>query len=123
MCFPVSLAQRESSVEFPNAPEQWRTLGPVPRGGSGDTVGNALYDSEFRQTRGSIFRKVADVGNWDASEFMNVPGQSGDPRSPHYADHFDPWISGQGLPLTYSRGAVEQSTEMKITLSPGTSEP
>ena len=63
-------------------------VGPVTRGGSGDTVGNTAYRADFRQTGGSSFRIVVDVGEWDASLFTNSPGQSGDPRSLHYSDLF-----------------------------------
>lgn len=94
----------------------WRTQGPVPLGGSGDTVGMAGYDSTFRQTIGSTFRMVLDVGNWDESVAMNSPGQSGDPRSPHYADLFDDWASGAAFPLVFSDAAVENAVTERITL-------
>ncbi|MPZ89924.1 MAG: penicillin acylase family protein, partial [Nitriliruptorales bacterium] len=70
-------------------------VGPVPRGGSGDTVGNTAYTPDFVQTGGATFRIVVDVGNWDASLAMNSPGQSGDPDSPHYADLFEAWSRGE----------------------------
>jgi penicillin amidase len=99
-------------------PHNWAQVGPAPKPGSGDTVGNAGYDANFHQTLGSTFRVVIDVGNWDASQAMNSPGQSGDPRSPHYADLFGPWSKGGSFPLLYSREAVEQHTETRIVLRP-----
>lgn len=94
----------------------WRGVGPRPRGGSGDTVGMAGYDANFRQSIGSTFRMVIDVGEWDNSRALNAPGQSGDPRSRHYADLFDAWVDGDSFPLAYSRAAVETVTEARVVL-------
>ncbi|HEU4897957.1 MAG TPA: penicillin acylase family protein [Actinomycetota bacterium] len=93
-------------------------VGPVARGGSGDTVGNTAYTPTFAQSGGATFRIVVDVGNWDGSLAMNSPGQAGDPASPHYADLFAPWGRGEAFPLLYSRGAVEAATEHRIRLHP-----
>jgi penicillin G amidase len=93
-------------------------VGPVERGGSGDTVGNTAYTANFVQSGGSTFRIVIDVGNWDGSLVMNSPGQSGDPDSPHYADLFEPWGRGEAFPLLYSREAVEAATEQRVHLRP-----
>ncbi len=93
-------------------------VGPVGRGGSGDTVGNTAYTPDFVQSGGSTFRIVVDVGNWDGSLVMNSPGQSGDPDSPHYADLFARWGRGEAFPLLYSRDAVEAATERRIRLRP-----
>jgi penicillin amidase len=92
-------------------------IGPLPRGGSGDTVGNTGYRVEdFRQTGGSSWRVVVDIGSWDDSLFMNAPGQSGDPRSPHYADMFEVWARDGAFPLLYGREKVETATEKRILL-------
>ena len=93
-------------------------VGPVARGGSGDTVGNTAYTANLVQSGGSTFRIVVDVGNWDGSLVMNSPGQSGDPDSPHYADLFERWGAGEAFPLLYSRDAVEAATEQRIHLRP-----
>jgi penicillin amidase len=95
-------------------------VGPMPRGGSNDTVGNTSYrDSDFRQTAGSSWRMVLDVGNWDNSLAMNTPGQSGDPSSPHYKDLFPMWAQDEAFPLLYSRNKIEQAAEKRIELVPG----
>jgi penicillin amidase len=94
-------------------------VGPMPRGGSGDTVGNTAYRLEdFRQTDGSSWRVVVDVGGWDDSLFINCPGQSGDPASPHYSDLFRAWSKDEAVPLLYSRSRVEAATERRIILEP-----
>jgi penicillin G amidase len=94
-------------------------VGQVPRGGSGDTVGNTAYHLEnLRQTGGSSWRVVVDVGEWDNSHFINSPGQSGDPASPHYSDLFRLWARDETVPLLYSRPKVEAAAERRIVLEP-----
>ena len=94
-------------------------VGPAPRGGNGDTVGNTAYDTDdFRQTGGSSWRVVLDVGNWDGCLAMNAPGQSGDPGSPHYADLFSRWAADEAVPLLYSREKIEAAAEKRIVLRP-----
>ena len=48
----------------------------------------------FGVTHGASYLMVADVGGWDNSRFLLLPGQSIDPRSPHYKDFYDRWIAG-----------------------------
>jgi len=94
-------------------------IGPLPRSGSGDTVGNTGYrGTDFRQVSGASFRMVIDVGEWDNSVAMNNPGQSGDPRSEHYRDLFEPWAAGEAFPLLYSRDRIEEETTKRIRLQP-----
>jgi penicillin amidase len=62
---------------------------------------------------------VLDVGQWDNSRAINAPGQSGDPRSPHYRDLAERWRSGEYFPLLYSRAQVERYAASRITLRPG----
>ena len=97
------------------------TVGPVPRGGSGDTVGNTAYTPNFVQSAGSTFRIVIDTGSWDGSLAMNSPGQSGDPDSSHYADLFESWANGDAFPLLYTRERVENAAEHRIILEPASS--
>ncbi len=94
-------------------------VGPMPKAGSAFAVSASTYRaSDFRLTAGASFRMVVDVGNWDASRVINTPGQSGDPRSPHYADLFERWRTGQYVPLLYSREAIEREATHRIRLTP-----
>ena len=106
------------SVHLPDELRRLADVGPAPRGGSGDTVGNTSYGSDFKQRSGASFRMVIDVGNWDASVAMNNPGQSGDPRSPHYKDLFEPWATDQAFPLLYTRPSILEAAEARIELVP-----
>lgn len=97
-------------------------VGPIPRGGSSNTVGATSFDKEFKQTSGASYRQVIDVGNWDNSIAINTPGQSGDPNSNHYDDLFDKWEKGKTFPLLFSRKKVEEATEKRIELVPAKDE-
>jgi len=91
-------------------------VGPRPRGGSAHTV-NSTSDSD-NQATGASFRIVADTSDWERSVGTNVPGQSGDPDSPHYRDLFEPWAEGRYFPVAYGRAKVEAVTEAKTLLLP-----
>jgi penicillin amidase len=97
-----------------------RDVGKLPVGGSGSTPMNTAYRAtDFRLTVGASFRMVVDVGDWDRSRVINTPGQSGDPRSPHYDDMAPLWARGEYVPLLFSRRAVDAAAEVRIMLLPG----
>ena len=91
-------------------------VGPLPRGGSATTV-NATGNAD-NQTHGASFRIVVDLADWDRSLGTNTPGQSGDPRSPHYRDLFEPWARGEYFPVLFSRARVEAAAEGRTVLVP-----
>jgi len=91
-------------------------VGHLPRGGNSYTVNNT--SSGYNQTSGASFRVIADLGNWDNSLGTNSPGQSGDPKSPHYADLFDLWAKGQYFPIFFSRSKIESAAEKVTILKP-----
>ncbi|MGK6354521.1 penicillin acylase family protein [Sphingomonas sp. DT-207] len=67
---------------------------------------------------GASYLQVIDVGGWDNSLMLNLPGQSNDPRSPHYRDQYRPWIEGKMLPMLFSRPAVDTNAAARTTLRP-----
>ena len=94
-------------------------VGPFPAGGGATSVMYAAYRPDtFRLTNGASFRMVVDVGDWDRSVFVNTPGQSGDPGSPHYRDLAAVWAGRGHVPMPYTRAAVDAATETVITLVP-----
>lgn len=102
-------------------PQEARTfdIDPIELGGSGSTVGCAVYrPDDFAVTIGPSVRMVLDVGAWDNSVFINLPGQSGDPDSPHYRDLAKTWSSFAYKPLVFSREAVDRATVSIILLEP-----
>jgi penicillin amidase len=94
-------------------------VGPLGMGGSESTPMNARYrNSDFRVMTGASVRLVIDVGAWDNSVAINAPGQSGDPKSPHYGDLAELWAEGRYVPLLYTRGAIAEATRTLLTLMP-----
>ncbi len=92
-------------------------VGPAPKGGSNLTINNNGYRAtDFRVVSGVSWRMVLDVGNWDGSWTINSPGQSGDPRSPHYRDLFPLWSREEYVPLLYTRAAVEAAATRRILI-------
>ena len=73
---------------------------------------------DFRVTAGASFRMVVDVGEWDRGVCINAPGQSGDPRSPHYRDLAPLWAEGRYVPMLYTRRAVEAQARSRLVLQP-----
>ena len=88
-------------------------------GGDGSTVmarWAAAPDGGVRG--GASYVQVIDVGAWDNSLMINLPGQSNDPRSPHYRDLYSPWIRGEMKPMLFSRAAVDARAAARTTLRP-----
>jgi len=91
--------------------------GPVARPGDANTV-NATSGTHFQQNSGASYREILDLSNWDNSVMTNVPGESGDPESPHYSDLLDDWGNGRYHPMPYSRQAVEAAADERLWLVP-----
>jgi penicillin amidase len=95
---------------------QWN-VGPESKAGDGETLGVSSWrTSDFRLTAGASARFVTDVGDWNNAWATNTPGQSGDPRSPHYRDLFADWAHDKYFPLVFDRAAVEKAAELRIVL-------
>jgi penicillin amidase len=92
-------------------------LPSVERGGDSNTV-FATGGPNFRQTHGASFREILDLADWDASVATSVPGQSGQPQSPHYGDLLPLWAEGKYFPLLYSRAKIEAQARERLTLEP-----
>jgi penicillin amidase len=92
-------------------------LPPLARGGDGNTV-MATGGANFRQTAGASYREIIDLADFDNSVAINVPGQSAQPESPHYADLLALWGRGEYFPLVYSRARVEKETKHILILAP-----
>ena len=96
-----------------------RDVGPLPKGGSASSPMHTGYRaSDFRITHGASFRMVVDLADFDRSITINAPGQSGDPRSSHYADLAPLWARGAYVPLLYSDAAVAGATQFTWQLEP-----
>jgi penicillin amidase len=93
--------------------------GPFPRSGDGDVVQATSPDRKtFEQVSGASYREIFDLADWDRSLAVNVPGQSGQPGSPHYDDLLPLWREGHYFQLAYSRKAVDAVTTDVLELTP-----
>jgi len=93
--------------------------GPVVRPGDEYTVNATGFPAEsFDQVSGASYRQILDLADWDHSVAVNVPGQSGQPGSPHYSDLLPLWSEGKYFPLVYSREAVEKEATDRLVLEP-----
>lgn len=92
---------------------------PYPRGGSARTTNNTWSrDDRLTVDGGASYRQLIDVGNWDAAQMTNAPGQSGNPRSPFYDNLLEGWANEEYFPLLYTRDAVEAHGAVTIKLLP-----
>lgn len=73
----------------------------------------------YQVSHGASYLLVADVGAWDNSRFLLLPGQSADPRSPRYRDFYPRWLAGAMQPLWFSKAAVDQHAADRTWLTPG----
>ena len=93
--------------------------GPSPRPGDGSTVDATYFGgSSFDQLAGASYREIFDLSDWDKGVGVSVPGQSGQPGSPHYDDLLPLWLHGQYFPLRYSRQAIDRETTDTLELKP-----
>lgn len=93
--------------------------GPVERSGDDDVLqATGFAAGSFDQRSGASYREIFDLADWDASQAINVPGQSGQPGSKHYDDLLPLWSQGRYFPLAYSRGAVDSATADTLQLRP-----
>ena len=92
------------------------TVGPLPRGGYGNTLNNT--GGSDNQFSGASFRLIVDTGDWDRAVGSNTPGQSGDPDSPFYDNLFELWANDRFFPVFYSRERVESVAAERWVLTP-----
>ena len=93
--------------------------GPVERPGDGDVVQATYFrDDSFDQVSGASYREIFDLSDWDNALGINVPGQSGQPDSPHFDDLLPLWSKGAYFPLKFSRKAVDAVTRDTLILRP-----
>ncbi|MFL6290238.1 MAG: penicillin acylase family protein [Thermoanaerobaculia bacterium] len=87
-------------------------------GGDGSTV-HVTTGQGFGIAHGASFREILDVADWDRSVATSVPGQSGQPGSPHYGDLLPLWAEGRYFPLLFSREKIEAASVERLVLEPG----
>ena len=63
-------------------------------------------------------RITVDLADLDRSTMNIVTGQSGQPFSAHYLDHWPAWLNGTTFAWPYSTQAVEHAAVHRLTLTP-----
>ncbi|MFA6165103.1 MAG: penicillin acylase family protein [Gemmatimonadaceae bacterium] len=105
------------TARFPHPVSTAFDLPAVSRAGDANTV-YASGGAGDRQTHGASYREIIDLADWDRSVVTSVPGQSGQPGSPHYGDLLPLWGDDRYFPMVYSRTAVERATRHVLLLQP-----
>ncbi|MGE5463504.1 MAG: penicillin acylase family protein [Syntrophothermus sp.] len=98
--------------------------GPYPIGGDGDTIWASMIGSVDLQGRdiiGPPFRFIADLSDWNRSQGILVPGQSGHPASRHYDDNIAGWFKGEYHPMLFDREQVMTQITDRLVMEPETS--
>ncbi|WP_169805687.1 penicillin acylase family protein, partial [Novosphingobium rosa] len=103
-------------------PEIAKAFPPIDTAGTGGDTSTVMArwyrpGGSFHVAGGASYLMVVDVGGWDNSLFLNLPGQCADPRSPHRQDLYAPWIAGQMQPLLFSTEAVNRHAAARTVLS------
>ena len=80
------------------------SLGPYPVDGDGVTVSNSYYrhSRPYDQAVGASMRMLVTLSDPIRSRFVIVPGQAGNPASPHYRDQVEFWETGHTIPCADS---------------------
>jgi penicillin amidase len=86
--------------------------GTHPQSGGGYTV------KQVGRGFGPSERMTVDFSNLDASTFNLVLGESGQPFSPHYMDHWDAWYNNKTFTLAFSDAAVQGAKAHELRLDP-----
>jgi penicillin G amidase len=93
--------------------------GPVSRPGENTTVDATYFGGpSFDELGGASYREIFDLSDWDNGLSVNVPGQSGQPASPHYDDLLPLWANGQYFPLRYTKPLIDRETTDVLELKP-----
>lgn len=86
-------------------------VAPMPQhtGGGGTTVNAGAFVS---------MRLIVDLSDWDNTRQGLALGQSGDPRSPHWADQLEDWRKVAPAKLPFTESAIASATVRHTLLVP-----
>ena len=85
-----------------------RTSDPTPKG---------CYEVD----KAPSMRMVVNLGDLDASRWVNQAGNSGHPYDDHYVDQADAWVGNETFPWPFSQKAVRDGGGDELTLTPDAS--
>ncbi|GII95453.1 penicillin amidase [Sinosporangium siamense] len=95
--------------------------GTLPIGGSQDSVNVMFWDTTtdtYRVDALATMRMIVDLGDPDASRWINLTGNSGHATHPNYWDQAPLWATDQTIPMRSSPEAVRKDTADTLVLTP-----
>ncbi|OAI41042.1 hypothetical protein AYO38_04790 [bacterium SCGC AG-212-C10] len=95
-------------------------LPPIPAPGDATTVFNTVAEHGGGVGLGVSYRQIFDLSDLNAAQICVVPGQSGDPASPHYADGIERWRNVEYHPLYINWDDIRANQESELVLMPST---
>lgn len=91
----------------------------IPNGGDKFTVNVApVRRVDFDQRHVPSYREIIDLGDLNASRYMNTLGQSGSPLSDDYSNLMTRWQKVEYLPMRFDAASIAQGQRGVLTLSP-----
>ena len=91
-------------------------------GGSSIVDANGWKASEGYQVDWApSMRMVVNLGDLDASRWVNQSGNSGHPYDDHYVDQADAWVANETYPWPFTEKAVRDGGGDELTLTPDAS--
>tara|TARA_B100000315_G_scaffold260807_1_gene325633 strand:+ start:22788 stop:25217 length:2430 start_codon:yes stop_codon:yes gene_type:complete len=96
------------------------SIGPFETGGTSNTVNNGEYrfTEPFKQIAGPSFRRIVDFSNLDSTRFIIPTGQSGLPKSPHYADQVNLYRKGEYRVTHFDEETIRSAGYRRLVLHP-----
>lgn len=89
------------------------TVPPTPQNGTGGLIGATVNVGA-----GVSMRLIADAGDWDKTQMQIALGESGLPKSPHWADQLADWRAVTPRELPFTPAAVAKATKGTVVLEP-----
>jgi penicillin amidase len=103
---------------FSQSPLLGRMLGLTTGTGNKPQSGDTTTVKQVGHTFGPSERFTADLANPDADTLNLTTGESGNPASPWYLDHFPAWYRVTTFAFPFTPAAVAQAATHTLTLTP-----
>ncbi|TDE08387.1 penicillin acylase family protein [Jiangella asiatica] len=94
--------------------------GPVEVGGGGSIVDATAWDAAegYETVWAPSMRMIVDLGDLNASRWIDLTGISGHPFHEHYTDQTELWRDGETLPMRWDADDIRAAAEHTFTFVP-----
>ncbi len=92
-------------------------LNPIEMGGDRNTVWNVGTPLGATGMHGVSYRQIIDLEDLNATLVVIPPGNSGQPGSPHYADHIKNWVEVKYNPLFINWDDIQSNKVNELYLT------